>query len=179
MDVQSTQAPQDHSVGVLSYYSSRTTGRPNRFLLLFFLLLRRPPRPTLFPYTTLFRSPHGARAGAAPGPRDLLARGRYAEHGGVFRPVLREQAHRFGHDVGADAVVDAAGHDPVVRRSEEHTSEVQSLTNLVCRLLLEKKKKYKENGRLINASEWRGVRSLIQENVQHDRESKEHRRGKA
>src|SRR5829696_5125285 len=71
----------------------------------FFLMIRRPPRSTLFPYTTLFRS---ARAR------------RHARH----RP-----------DPGGGA----RGRAP--RRSEEHTSELQSLTNLVCRLLLEKKKK--------------------------------------
>src|SRR5215213_10630158 len=70
----------------------------------FFLMIRRPPRSTLFPYTTLFRSP--------PGPQ--LAR----------------------------AAVLSPGWCRPERRSEEHTSELQSLTNLVCRLLLEKKKKY-------------------------------------
>src|SRR5829696_4218472 len=70
----------------------------------FFLMIRRPPRSTLFPYTTLFRSARrgsGSRAG----------RGR------------------------------RSGRRPARSRSEEHTSELQSLTNLVCRLLLEKKKK--------------------------------------
>src|SRR2546425_9038605 len=94
-------------------------------------MIRRPPRSTLFPYTTLFRS--------------------HREHGCVLGAVLREQPRRLGHHVGADAVVDAARHDAAVRellhlrvqhrrRSEEHTSELQSLAYLVCRLLLEKKK---------------------------------------
>src|SRR5215475_7989881 len=65
-------------------------------------MIRRPPRSTLFPYTTLFRSPH--------------------------RPVTR---HPGLHGARADPA----------RRSEEHTSELQSRENLVCRLLLEKKKK--------------------------------------
>src|SRR3712207_7289564 len=81
---------------------------------LFFLMIRRPPRSTLFPYTTLFRSPPpGAVAPEAPGARDL-------------RPV-------GGHGGGALLVgeVDA--------RSEEHTSELQSRQYLVCRLLLENK----------------------------------------
>src|SRR5438132_7367761 len=79
----------------------------------FFLMIRRPPRSTLFPYTTLFRS------------RRLVAR---AEQ--VVRLLLVE----------ADR---AAG----MRRSEEHTSELQSHSDLVCRLLLEKKKKKKNLNR--------------------------------
>src|SRR5215471_19956537 len=71
--------------------------------LFFFLMIRRPPRSTLFPYTTLFRSP--SRNGRA-GPRP--------------RPWRRRGPRR---------------------RSEEHTSELQSRRELVCRLLLEKKKK--------------------------------------
>src|SRR5438093_7524296 len=75
-------------------------------------MIRRPPRSTLFPYTTLFRSS---------GPRNTRAR----------QP---EQGH-------AAATGRAGRREP---RSEEHTSELQSLTNLVCRLLLEKKKKKKK-----------------------------------
>src|SRR5262249_61329051 len=82
-------------------------------LFFFFLMIRRPPRSTLFPYTTLFRS------GGRPEPSHDPARRR--------APALRARRRR-----------DAAR---VVLRSEEHTSELQSLTNLVCRLLLEKKKK--------------------------------------
>src|SRR2546430_3675896 len=89
-------------------------------LFFFFLMIRRPPRSTLFPYTTLFRSV------------DLEVD---AQVGGVGSgPVV------FGQPVGACG----AGADRVeVRagRSEEHTSELQSQSNLVCRLLLEKKKK--------------------------------------
>src|SRR5262249_61847929 len=81
-------------------------------LFLFFLLIRRPPRSTLFPYTTLFRSPDD---GIAPGVRGRRPAGAL---GGPRRTASRARA-----------------------RSEEHTSELQSLTNLVCRLLLEKKKK--------------------------------------
>src|SRR6266404_7859833 len=71
------------------------------FCFFFFLMIRRPPRSTLFPYTTLFRSPPGR--------------------------CVRNTAHR------------SCGHN-AARRSEEHTSELQSLAYLVCRLLLEKKK---------------------------------------
>src|SRR5256885_13391907 len=75
----------------------------------FFLMIRRPPRSTLFPYTTLFRSPRAER----PQLRALRRAGREAS----LEPQLR---------------------------SEEHTSELQSPCNLVCRLLLEKKKKKTE-----------------------------------
>src|SRR2546430_5552198 len=88
-------------------------------------MIRRPPRSTLFPYTTLFRS-FGARR----------RRGRGA--GG--RPGASRR--RRGHDA-ADVGTTAAGRARRVEagpRSEEHTSELQSQSNLVCRLLLEKKK---------------------------------------
>src|SRR5258705_5580241 len=78
------------------------------FVLFFFLMIRRPPRSTLFPYTTLFRS-----------------------------HLQRISQGQIG------AAVDLAVHNRVLmqlRRSEEHTSELQSLRHLVCRLLLEKKK---------------------------------------
>src|SRR5260370_8109411 len=80
-------------------------------LLFFFLMIRRPPRSTLFPYTTLFRSlrPMVNYMCALLPPWPL----------GPYKPV-----------------------DQRFRRSEEHTSELQSHLNLVCRLLLEKKKKY-------------------------------------
>src|SRR2546427_9117939 len=81
-------------------------------------MIRRPPRSTLFPYTTLFRSP---RAGPPAGPA-LIARGA----GGTAGAGRADLRMRRG-----------AG------RSEEHTSELQSQSNIVCRLLLEKKKKNK------------------------------------
>src|SRR3712207_7325787 len=98
-------------------------------------MIRRPPKSTLFPYTTLFRSPHGHVG-------ERLGRTR-RERGG--HPVIAmslvdlvaavsELARR--RDV-AWAAVGEAGH----HRSEEHTSELQSRQYLVCRLLLEKKKK--------------------------------------
>src|SRR5258706_5933032 len=83
-------------------------------------MIRRPPRSTLFPYTTLFRSMAATHL-----RRELDRELARAAHG-AFRP----------RDVtGQRKVRDAL-------RSEEHTSELQSLTNLVCRLLLEKKKKH-------------------------------------
>src|SRR2546426_8884263 len=81
-------------------------------------MIRRPPRSTLFPYTTLFRSRAG-RASSGAGVRDWAC------------PPTRRRGpgSRRSHTTCGD------------RRSEEHTSELQSPCNLVCRLLLEKKKK--------------------------------------
>src|SRR2546427_6788903 len=84
-------------------------------LLFFFLMIRRPPRSTLFPYTTLFRSRD--RLGVLPDP---CPRSRGDFRGWNGSPVSR--------------ATEGGG------RSEEHTSELQSQSNLVCRLLLEKKK---------------------------------------
>src|SRR5258706_396700 len=99
-------------------------------------MIRRPPRSTLFPYTTLFRSRFQAHH-ALPQRAHVQARNLLREIGAV--PVRDDcRAHGAGlvrlrpGDFGLE-------HAP---RSEEHTSELQSLTNLVCRLLLEKKKKY-------------------------------------
>src|SRR2546425_534508 len=95
-------------------------------LCFFFLMIRRPPRSTLFPYTTLFRSV--VRAAAVRGGRDHVRR-----PGRVDQPGHGAAAGAAGR-AAADG---AAAHD----RSEEHTSELQSLAYLVCRLLLEKKKR--------------------------------------
>src|SRR5206468_12567721 len=104
--------------------------------LYFFLLIRRPPRPTLFPYTTLFRS--------------LALQ--------LAEDLEREQPLAQLHPADPERVLRAllgAGDKPLERhhhvqpqpahlasRSEEHTSELQSRSDLVCRLLLEKKKKH-------------------------------------
>src|SRR5687768_18357609 len=98
--------------------SSVSIGCPSCFF--FVLMLRRPPRSTLFPYTTLFRSEEGS------GQRPLAVGSR--DRGG--RPERGESA----------ALLPAAA-GRVASRSEEHTSELQSRLHLVCRLLLEKKKK--------------------------------------
>src|SRR2546430_7695051 len=83
-------------------------------------MIRRPPRSTLFPYTTLFRS--GVDV---------------AEHVEVEEAVVERRHQRVGHRMREPHQIRViAG-----RRSEEHTSELQSQSNLVCRLLLEKKKK--------------------------------------
>src|SRR3712207_7995009 len=88
-------------------------------------MIRRPPRSTLFPYTTLFRS----RAVDAP---DEVAR---------LRAALAREAVVAREQIAARAAVRAVGAALRVDRSEEHTSELQSRQYLVCRLLLEKKKK--------------------------------------
>src|SRR5437016_6740677 len=93
-------------------------------------MLRRPPRSTLFPYTTLFRS---TVALSGDGGDELWAG--YARHR-VER--WEATARRWLGPSGGRLAGRLAGQLP---RSEEHTSELQSLTNLVCRLLLEKKKK--------------------------------------
>src|SRR5688572_30939539 len=90
-------------------------------------MIRRPPRSTLFPYTTLFRSGEGI-AGLNDQHLFGLQRAR-----GVDGDVVRVAAV----DVGV-----------LARRSEEHTSELQSQSNLVCRLLLEKKKKKKKKKKI-------------------------------
>src|SRR5688572_31313152 len=92
-------------------------------IILFFFMIRRPPRSTLFPYTTLFRS------GFQPPDMRLLE----LQLGGVLDG---DQPLFFGDVVGK-----GIEHGGLARtRSEEHTSELQSQSNLVCRLLLEKKK---------------------------------------
>src|SRR2546427_4862484 len=88
-------------------------------------MIRRPPRSTLFPYTTLFRS----------------------------LPVIRLRP-----EVLIGVRVDELRHDPHpvpgAARSEEHTSELQSQSNLVCRLLLEKKKKANDNSLMVTMGDW-------------------------
>src|SRR2546430_7797521 len=85
------------------------------YFFFFFLMIRRPPRSTLFPYTTLFRS--------------------------VWQPAanLGQQAIRQRPPLWRILELEA-GYEQSAERSEEHTSELQSQSNLVCRLLLEKKK---------------------------------------
>src|SRR2546426_4682705 len=86
-------------------------------------MIRRPPRSTLFPYTTLFRSDHGRR-------RDLGTVERWVDH----------TEHPLDGSQSAQSADRLCGNQ---WRSEEHTSELQSPCNLVCRLLLEKKKQAK------------------------------------
>src|SRR5690606_41359687 len=107
------------------------------FCLFLFLLIRRPPRSTLFPYTTLFRSVF-----------ELVF--------GVIHPFVHNQKSSLStHRVQLPYLIcnkylysflDFFGHNTIkyIFRSEEHTSELQSRENLVCRLLLEKKKTKKK-----------------------------------
>src|SRR3989475_12080520 len=93
------------------------------FLFFFFLMIRRPPRSTLFPYTTLFRS--------------IMVAAECLRRLGVTAFTIA-----IGQGAFFNALLRRTG---VAERSEEHTSELQSQSNLVCRLLLEKKKKKKTN----------------------------------
>src|SRR3712207_7651616 len=97
--------------------------------MFFFLMIRRPPRSTLFPYTTLFRSVSERRQGEGGVAPDQQG------HAVGARPRDVARADRRG---GARLVLH---HEVAAERSEEHTSELQSRQYLVCRLLLEKKKK--------------------------------------
>src|SRR2546426_10934610 len=98
------------------FFCSHCGSRSSFFF--FFLMIRRPPRSTLFPYTTLFRS--NIRSA---------------------RPLYSVAGSQIPLPCTSENAVPASRID---RRSEEHTSELQSPCNLVCRLLLEKKKKKKE-----------------------------------
>src|SRR3712207_8218864 len=98
-------------------------------LFFFFLMIRRPPRSTLFPYTTLFRS-----------LERLLGLGVLTLRALRLRLADLLLDLRVDHDLLGDGVLDQLDRDGV-GRSEEHTSELQSRQYLVCRLLLEKKKK--------------------------------------
>src|SRR5256885_11281973 len=94
-------------------------------LFFFFLMIRRPPRSTLFPYTTLFRSITGTFSSRLCGAASEAA----ARHNVIY-----------WESSCVDPRFNKRGLKTVFRRSEEHTSELQSPCNLVCRLLLEKKK---------------------------------------
>src|SRR3712207_8446618 len=96
---------------------------------MFFLMIRRPPRSTLFPSTTLFRSRAG---GAAHASGEIL-----------LPPAGRRELGGCGAAPAQRARLDLP---PPLPRSEEHTSELQSRQYLVCRLLLEKKKPAREKG---------------------------------
>src|SRR5207248_9145395 len=112
-------AAHDHSTSIPPQ-SFRLTHRPLFFLIfLFFLMIRRPPRSPLFPYTTLFRSP---------------------------RPAATPQTQ-------TQTTTQPRAAAPVQQRSEEHTSELQSPYDLVCRLLLEKKNKKNDSSTIIRTSE--------------------------
>src|SRR2546430_12681982 len=102
------------------------------YFFFFFLMIRRPPRSTLFPYTTLFRS-----------VSDRLRDGEVLPHVVGYRVYGVGRRHRR-----------ASGKR---HRSEEHTSELQSQSNLVCRLLLEKKKKTNHSRVQISTTHQRSI----------------------
>src|SRR5947207_12196319 len=103
----------------------------NLIVIIFFLMIRRPPRSTLFPYTTLFRSP----------PPDAWRRPRTWASRSI---------------------------SPRSWRSEEHTSELQSHSDLVCRLLLEKKKRLKLSGATtVSAAELLGATEVVTNSSMH------------
>src|SRR3712207_8153615 len=99
-------------------------------MILFLLMIRRPPRSTLFPYTTLFRSFCAARTAAS-----STARYTRGWRNGWLLPRVTEPSRPTRRPVPHASL----SCDPDARRSEEHTSELQSRQYLVCRLLLEKK----------------------------------------
>src|SRR2546430_12434417 len=101
-------------------------------------MIRRPPRSTLFPYTTLFRSP------------EVLPRGE-GEIGSVGVAVLGIIPFDARQEAGRPGVLGFEESDP---RSEEHTSELQSQSNLVCRLLLEKQKKHSRLTSAQRSAQW-------------------------
>src|SRR5258708_39650358 len=96
-------------------------------LVFFFLMIRRPPRSTLFPYTTLFRSKVPVQIRSGSEYKEMLQRSGWSE----------VQTEEFVIDQ------EPGGRKP--KRSEEHTSELQSPDHLVCRLLLEKKKNKRDH----------------------------------
>src|SRR5688572_32273687 len=101
-------------------------------------MLRRPPRSTLFPYTTLFRSVDVRLAA-------VRERGR-------TQPIQIQETHH--HDEQRDLRHHrCVAFNRAVERSEEHTSELQSQSNLVCRLLLEKKKKRKYKNKVLKTEQ--------------------------
>src|SRR2546426_9405426 len=104
----------------------------------FFLMIRRPPRSTLFPYTTLFRSTRGLSDHRRHDARDHVS-------------------GRAGHRGSRGARCETADRS----RSEEHTSELQSPCNLVCRLLLEKKKKNNQRSQTAIPLDKRNVTAVV------------------
>src|SRR5258708_14183542 len=96
-------------------------------------MIRRPPRSTLFPYTTLFRSVLGER-GYGSGAAGSLA----SPRGAIVRAVTNLRPETVGPTCSG-ITGDCLPSEAMIERSEEHTSELQSPDHLVCRLLLEKK----------------------------------------
>src|SRR2546429_1495384 len=98
-------------------------------------MIRRPPRSTLFPYTTLFRSDVANVMASETKLFDVRVNGRTGQ-----KAQLRERIIQLNEEI-AGLTAQETAKDQEIARSEEHTSELQSRLHLVCRLLLEKKKK--------------------------------------
>ena len=105
-------------------------------------MIRRPPRSTLFPYTTLFRSPVVGCAAVEAAGED--GTGFDEREAAFWRAAGRARVAERRSDARAKNVILFVGDGMGISRSEEHTSELQSPDHLVCRLLLEKKKKKKK-----------------------------------
>src|SRR3989440_11276533 len=103
---------------------------PLLYSFFFFLMIRRPPRSTLFPYTTLFRSINSG---------SMIALARNQQDAPISSPQAVAQRRLLRFTANSS-----------VHRSEEHTSELQSRSDLVCRLLLEKKKKHNNKNTLLD-----------------------------
>src|SRR2546430_8522465 len=99
-------------------------------LFFFFLMIRRPPRSTLFPYTTLFRSVFTVSSGTF----------RHSATSCVLICSTERRTNTVRKTSGSESTADSRS-----TRSEEHTSELQSQSNIVCRLLLEKQKPYRRD----------------------------------
>src|SRR3712207_6903386 len=115
-----------------------------RLCVFFFLMIRRPPRSTLFPYTTLFRS--APRPTARTAPRSSKSNPTPATSSPAtsidVRPTGEAETRRCALRLDGEPVSNLdTNREGVLTRSEEHTSELQSRQYLVCRLLLEKKNK--------------------------------------
>src|SRR5206468_10712117 len=107
--------------------------------LSFFSMRRRPPSSTLFPYTTLFRSDRVGAVARADGRRHRPRQHIHVPLAGLAR-VERHDRDAVAVALGARGLALQVAHHGSAVRSEEHTSELQSRSDLVCRLLLEKKK---------------------------------------
>src|SRR3989475_2494799 len=125
-------------------------------------MIRRPPRSTLFPYTTLFRSLFPGRVALDRRPgRHEADPGEQGRRVHVAEGVSHAHLARVDHDHG--------GPDRH-QRSEEHTSELQSQSNLVCRLLLEKKKKQKKNKKTARKQKRKSYHSPSAKHYDHTRQ---------
>src|SRR3712207_7536968 len=103
------------------------------YLVFFFLMIRRPPRSTLFPYTTLFRSGRSLKE---------------SEFIYLTQEIIKNIESAFQKEISVEDIQNFV-QEKLLERSEEHTSELQSRQYLVCRLLLEKKK---NNNKLLKSS---------------------------